>query len=92
MQVWPRPLGFGITANPVITELCDLAGLHNVTVKVSGNRKNLRNLVQVRGTGLCLIAVAAAALCCALPAVLHPVVVVSGTGVWCMRCSGRCET
>jgi ribosomal protein S5 len=47
MQVWPRPLGFGVTANPIVTELCDLAGLHNVTVKVSGNRKNIRNLVQV---------------------------------------------
>ena len=48
MQVWPRQLGFGVSANPVVTELCDLAGLDNVTVKVSGNRKNLRNLVQVR--------------------------------------------
>jgi ribosomal protein S5 len=48
MQVWPRELGFGVTANPVVTELCDLAGLHDVTVKVSGNRKNIRNLVQVR--------------------------------------------
>jgi ribosomal protein S5 len=48
MQVWPRHLGFGVTANPVITELCDLAGIRDVTVKVSGNRKNIRNLVQVR--------------------------------------------
>ncbi|WIA36472.1 hypothetical protein OEZ86_007772 [Tetradesmus obliquus] len=47
MQVWPRELGFGVTANPVVTELCDLAGIDNVTVKVSGNRKNVRNLVQV---------------------------------------------
>eukprot|EP00879_Flechtneria_rotunda_P001675 GHRR01001835.1.p1 GENE.GHRR01001835.1~~GHRR01001835.1.p1 ORF type:complete len:360 (+),score=95.85 GHRR01001835.1:159-1238(+) len=47
MQVWPRQLGFGITANPLITQLCDLAGLDNVTIKVSGRRKNVRNVVQV---------------------------------------------
>ncbi len=47
MQVWPRELGFGITASPLITQLCDMAGIHNVTVKLSGNRKNVRNLVQV---------------------------------------------
>lgn len=50
LQAWPRELGFGITASPVVTELCDLAGLHNVTVKLSGNRSNIRNLVQVGAT------------------------------------------
>ncbi|KAF8065626.1 mrp5 [Scenedesmus sp. PABB004] len=46
LQAWPRPLGFGVTASPLVTALCDLAGVKNVTVKLSGNRKNARNVVQ----------------------------------------------
>lgn len=45
LQIWPRVAGFGITASPLITQLCELIGLSDVTVKVTGRRKNIRNVV-----------------------------------------------
>lgn len=45
LQVWPRQLGFGVVASPLMRILCDLAGLHNVTVKLSGNRRNIKQVV-----------------------------------------------
>eukprot|EP00775_Hariotina_reticulata_P013786 gene13786-13907_t len=47
MRAWPRQLGFGITANPIITQLCDLAGIDNITIKLSGRRKNIKKVVEL---------------------------------------------
>jgi small subunit ribosomal protein S5 len=52
MQVWPRAAGFGITASPLITQLCELAGIKDVTIKVTGRRRNIRNVVQTFVEGL----------------------------------------
>eukprot|EP00877_Chromochloris_zofingiensis_P006345 jgi/Chrzof1/1964/Cz10g28050.t1 len=45
VQMWPRPDGFGVTANPVVSELCTLAGLRNLTVRITGHNKNRVNAV-----------------------------------------------
>jgi small subunit ribosomal protein S5 len=45
MQIWPRKCGFGLTASPLITQLCDLAGIKDASVKVTGRRRNIRNVV-----------------------------------------------
>jgi hypothetical protein len=45
MQIWPRLAGVGITASPLITQLCELAGIQNVTIKVTGRRRNVCNVV-----------------------------------------------
>ena len=45
MQVWPRPSGFGITASPLVTQLCELAGINDVTIKLTGRRRNIRHVV-----------------------------------------------
>jgi ribosomal protein S5 len=44
--MWPRPAGFSITASPLIEQLCALAGLRNVTVKLTGRRRNVDNVVK----------------------------------------------
>lgn len=44
MRMWPRRMGFGITASPLITQLCELAGVQDVTIKVTGRRKNIPNV------------------------------------------------
>lgn len=45
MRVWPRLAGFGLTASPLITSLCDLVGIRDATFKVTGRRRNIRNVV-----------------------------------------------
>lgn len=47
LQAWPRQSGFGVVASPLVTELCDLAGLKDITVKLSGRRRNVRNVVRL---------------------------------------------
>lgn len=44
--MWPRPSGFGITASPLIEQLCFLAGIKNVTIKLNGRRRNIDNVVK----------------------------------------------
>jgi len=44
--MWPRPEGFGITASPLVQQLCGLAGMRNVTVKLTGRRRNVDNVVK----------------------------------------------
>jgi small subunit ribosomal protein S5 len=46
IQVWPRSAGFGITASPLMTQLSELAGFKDLTIKLTGRRKNIRNAVQ----------------------------------------------
>lgn len=45
MQAWPRYAGFGLTASPLMTILCRLVGINDVTIKLTGRRKNVRNAV-----------------------------------------------
>lgn len=52
MQVWPRRAGFGVTASPLITQLCELVGIRDVTIKLTGRRKNIRNVVHTFVDGL----------------------------------------
>lgn len=44
--MWPRPLGFGVTASPLVEQLCSLAGIKNVTAKLNGRRANTDNVVK----------------------------------------------
>jgi small subunit ribosomal protein S5 len=46
MRVWPRTSGSGVTASPLMTTLCDLVGIHDVTIKLDGRRKNVANAVK----------------------------------------------
>ncbi|KAI8474708.1 MAG: hypothetical protein J3K34DRAFT_407089 [Monoraphidium minutum] len=46
IRMWPRPLGFGLTASPMLESLCGLAGLRNATIKLNGRRRNVDNVVK----------------------------------------------
>jgi ribosomal protein S5 len=44
--MWPRPSGFGLTASPLVEQLCSLAGLRDVTAKLNGRRRNVDGVVK----------------------------------------------
>lgn len=39
VRCWPRRAGFGVTASPLVQQLCWLAGVRDATVKLSGRRR-----------------------------------------------------
>jgi hypothetical protein len=47
IRMWPRRAGFGVTASPLVEQLCGLAGIRNITVKLNGRRRNVDNVVKV---------------------------------------------
>lgn len=51
--MWPRPAGFGITASPLVEQLCNLAGIKNVTIKLNGRRQNIDNVVKAWLQAVC---------------------------------------
>jgi ribosomal protein S5 len=45
--MWPRYSGFGVSASPNVEQLCALAGLRNVTVKLTGRRRNIDAVAKI---------------------------------------------
>lgn len=37
--MWPRRAGFGVTASPLVQQLCWLAGVRDAAVKLTGRRR-----------------------------------------------------
>jgi ribosomal protein S5 len=46
ISIFPRPLDFGITASPILTEACELLGINDITVKVLLRPAQFANLAQ----------------------------------------------
>lgn len=54
ITMYPKASGNGITANPLMLEICKMAGIHDVGIKVHGSR-NVRNAGKQAGLGCCAV-------------------------------------
>jgi ribosomal protein S5 len=47
MRLMPRPEGWGVKASDLVSELCGLTGIKNISIKVSGDTTQFSSHMQI---------------------------------------------